>query len=429
MDRRNFVRTLMGSSALSIVALSQLNAAVYRHIAELNKKYLEDDAPDGAYWDAVAGHFLFEDGLLMMNNGTLGPMPETVFNTLMAACKMQVANPFDCYNYLPGKKEEVRRKVAAFIGASPDEVVINRNTTEGMNLIAGGLDLKEGDEVIISSMEHPAGHQPWLMRQKRSGIRVVEAPIGAPPSSVDEIVQVFEKAITPRTRVISVSHTVYLTGLIFPVKEVAEMAHKKDILLVADSAHGFGMLDLNMKQLGIDVWASSPYKWSGAPTGCGVLYIRKEIQDRIWPAIASSGWDTNKTARRFETLGQRSDPLIVALGEAINFQNRIGKSRIARRIRTLAGYLKRELKTISGVRVHTSEDPYLSGGLTAFSMEGMEPEKIVNYLREKYNIVIRTVGRDKDHTRGVRVSTNIFISMKHIDRLLEGVKHLSKHRS
>ena len=153
----------------------------------------------------------------------------------------------------------------------------------------------------------------------------------------------------------------------------------------------------------------------------------KEVQDKIWPLIASSDWDTHQNAQKFETLGQRADPIILALGEALDFQNKIGKQRIERRIKTLAAYLKKELKTIPKVRLHTSTDPYLSGGLTAFSIEGVDPKKIVNYLREKYNIVIRTIGRERDNTQGVRVSTNIYISRKHIDLLLEGVQHLAQH--
>lgn len=426
MDRRNFVKCLVGASALSVYSLNRLNAAVYQSITALNQKYLRDNAPDGVYWQALSDHFIFQDDLVMMNNGTVGPMPEPVFNTLIKYFKVQATNPFDCYNFFPSKKEEIRGKLARFINASPDEVAINRNTTEGMSLVANGLDLKEGDEVLISSHEHPAGIHPWKLKEKRFGIKVKEVPLGAPPGSVDEILSAFRKAITPRTRVISVSHTVYLTGLIFPVKELSELARDNDILLLADSAHGIGMLNLDVKKLGVDALASSPYKWLGAPTGCGLLYVRKEVQDRIWPAIASSGWDTHENARRFETLGQRADPLIFALGEALDFQNIIGRERVERRIKTLAGYLKRELKKISKVRLHTSTDPYLSGGLTAFSVSGVKPAKIVNYLREKYNIVIRTIGRDRDKTSGVRVSTHIFVSFKEIDLLLEGIDHLAR---
>jgi selenocysteine lyase/cysteine desulfurase len=294
-----------------------------------------------------------------------------------------------------------------------------------MNLIAGGLDLKEGDEVLITTMEHPAGYYPWKMKEKRHGIKVIEIPIGVPPKSVDEIIGSFEKQITERTKVISISHTVFITGLIFPLKEISEVAHSRNILVAADSAHGFGMLNLNVKELGIDLWASSPYKWGGAPTGCGILYVRKEAQDKIWPTIASSGWDYSESASRFETLGQRADPLVFALDEAMNFQIRIGRDRIERRIKSLARHLKDGLKTIPRVKLHTAMDPYLSAGLTAFSIEGVEPKTIVDYLFEKYHIVIRTIGRDDDNTSGVRVSTNIYISTEHVDMLLEGVKYLA----
>ena len=428
MDRRSFFNLLIGGAAPEIYTLNKLNAAVYQSIASLNQRYFQDFSPDGAYWDALNKHFLFQDNLIMMNNGTLGPMPEPVFNTVMKYFKIQVTNPYDSYHFLPRKKDEVRTKLAKFINASPDETVINRNTTEGMNLIANGLDFEENDEVIISSQEHPAGYHPWKLQEKRHGIKVIEVPLGVPPKDVTEIIRAFESAITPRTRVISVSHTVYITGLIFPVKELSEVAHRHDILVIGDSAHGIGMLNLDMKTLGVDVFASSPYKWCGAPTGCGVLYVRKEIQDKIWPQIASSGWDTHEDATRFETLGQRADPLVFGLGEALDFQNLIGKQRIERRIKTLAAHLKTELQSIPKVRLHTPTNPYLSGGLTAFSIEDLSPEKIVNYLREKYNIVIRTIGRDKDNTRGVRVSTPIYVSLKHVDMLLEGVDALARNK-
>ena len=429
MDRRNFVKYLVGGSALSVYSVNKLNAAVYQSIKSLNQKHIRDNSPDGPYWDAIRNLFFFQDDFIMMNNGTLGPMPKPVFNTLMKYFEMQAANPFDGYNYFPQLRDGVRAKLAKFINASPDEVVINRNTTEGMNVIASGLKLKEGDEVILSSQEHPSGTHPWRMRVGRQGIKIIEAKLKAPPKDTNEIITAFEKAITPRTRAISVSHTVYITGLIFPLKELCEIAHKHDIFVVADSAHGVGMLDLNMKELGIDAFTSSPYKWCGAPTGCGVLYVKQESQDKVWPLLAPSDWDTSKTARRFEALGQRADPLIFALGESIEFQNRIGKRRIEKRIKTLAGYLKQGLKKIPRVRLHTPTDPYLSGGLTAFSVEGVDPGEIVEYIRDKYNIVIRTIGRDRDNTRGVRVSTNIYISTKHVDMVLEGVDHLARRKA
>lgn len=428
LSRRDFVKCFLTGTALSLAALEEINAGVYQSITSLNKKYIVDEAPDGVYWEALSKHFLFEDGIIMMNNGTVGPMPQPVFNSLIHCFKAQCTNPFDVYNFIPRKKEEVRQKLAQFINATPEEVVITRNTTEGMNFVANGLDLAQGDEVLLSDMEHPGGTHPWRLKAKRCGIVIKEVPIGLPPENVETFVKPFQAAISPRTKAISISHTVYISGLIAPLKELSRMAHEKGVLVVADSAHGIGMLDLNMKDLGVDFFATSPYKWMGAPTGVGVLYIKRDVQDKLWPTIASSGWDTYPDAQRFETLSQRADALTVALGEAVDFQNVIGKQRIERRIKALAGYLKRELKRIPGVRLYTSEDPYLSGGLTSFSVEGVEAQKIVDYVRERYNIVVRTIGNVEKGTYGVRVSTPIYVNFKHIMMFLEGVQHLVQRR-
>jgi selenocysteine lyase/cysteine desulfurase len=425
-SRRDFVKYLLAGSSVSIAGLSKLNASIYQSITDLNQKYIQDEAPDGVYWDAIREKFMFQDGLIMMNNGTVGPMPKTVFNTLMKTFKIQATSPVHTYSYIPRKKEEIRSRIAEFINASPDEVAVVRNTTEGMNFVANGLDLKPGDEVLLSSMEHPGGTHPWKIKEARYGIKATEVPIGLPPKSVDEFVGNFEKAITPKTRVISVSHTVYISGLISPLKELSQMAHEKGLLVVADSAHGMGMLDLNMKELGVDFFTTSPYKWLGAPTGVGVFYVRKDVQDQLWPTITTSGWD-RPTARKYETLGQRADALIIALGEAVNFQNYIGKARIEQRIKSLAGYFKQELKKIPGAKLHTSEDLYISGGLTAFSIKGVEPSDIVEYVRQKYNIVIRTVGRTDRGTYGCRVSTHYYINHKEINQLLEGIKKIAGH--
>lgn len=427
-SRRDFVKRMLAGSALSLSALNELNSVVYQSISSLNQKHVRDESPDGAYWEAVSKHFLFEEGLIMMNNGTVGPMPEPVFNTLMKYFKLQVTNPYDVYNFLPAKREEVRRKLAEFIHASPEEVVITQNTTEGLNFVTNGLDLKEGDEVLISNMEHPGAINPWKLKEKRCGVKIREIPLGLPAKNVSEVVDAFAAAVTPRTKVISVGHTVFISGLITPIKELSLLARERGVLLLADSAHGIGMMDLNMKDLGADFFASSPYKWLGAPTGVGLLYVRKEVQDKLWPTIVSSGWDTFKDARKFETHGQGADALLFALDEALDFQNAIGRKRIERRIKALAAYLKQELKKIPGIKVHTPDDPYLSAGLTAFSLDGVDPDKVVDYVREKYNIVVRTIGNKEAGTYSVRVSTPIYISFKEIDLFLEGVRHLMSRR-
>ena len=428
LSRRAFARALLAGSAVSLAALDELNAGMAQKITALNQKFLDDEAPDGAYWEEIRELFEFDDRFIMMNNGTLGPMPKPVFNALTRYFRVQVTNPFDSYNYLPTFRESVRSKLAAFVNASPDEVAITSNTTEGLNFVINGLDLKAGDEVLMSNLEHPGHVGPWKLKEKRAGIAIKEVPLSPTAKSVDEIVGTFAAAVTPKTRVISISHTVFITGLIMPLKELSQLARDKGLLILADSAHGIGMLDLDMKALGIDFFASSPYKWLGAPTGVGLLYVRKEALDKVYPTVVSSGWESNAKASKLDPSGQRSDALLFALDEALNFNNRIGKTRIERRIKVLAARLKQELAKIPGVKVHTPVDPYLSAGLTAFSMGGSLEPKLVDYLREKHNLVVRTTGNPQAGTYGIRVSTPIYVSTKEVDMVVEGVRTLLSHK-
>jgi selenocysteine lyase/cysteine desulfurase len=429
LSRRDFARYLVAGSAVSLAALEEANAGIAQKIVELNQKYLDDEAPDGVYWEEVRKLYDFEDRFIMMNNGTLGPMPRTVFNTLARYFRVQVSNPFDGYNMLPSIREPLRAKLAAFVGASPEEIAITSNTTEGLNFVVNGLDLKPGDEVLMSNLEHPGHIGPWKLKEKRAGIVIKEVPLSPTARSVDEIVGAFAAAITPKTRILSLSHTCFITGHILPLKELSRLAHDKGLLILADSAHGIGMLDLDLKALGIDFFASSPYKWLGAPTGVGLLYVRKEALDKVLPTVVSSGWETNTAASKLDPSGQRSDAVLYALDEALDFNTRIGKSRIERRIKVLAARLKQELAKIPGAKVHTPADPYISAGLTAFSMGGSLESRLVDHLRERFNLVVRTVGNAKAGTLAVRVSTPIYVSTGEVDMVAEGVRTLLAHKA
>jgi isopenicillin-N epimerase len=427
MDRRQFFERLLGGTALSTIALRDLNGAIYENIHSLNAAYQQAPSPDGVYWDAIKKHYLMENNIIMMNNGTVGPIPQPVYNSMTEYFKVQMTTPSDLYTYFPSKLDDVHFKLADFVNVSPEEVAVTRNTTEGINFVANGLDMREGDEVLMSNLEHPSMTNAWRLKAKRYGIKVSEVPIGVPPKNAEEIVEAFRKAITPRTKLIAVAHTIYISGLITPLKELSDLEHKNGLLILADSAHGIGMMDLKLHDWGVDFYASSPYKWLGAPPGVGLFYVRKDVQDKLWPTIGFTGWDTYKSAKRFETFSQRADALIFAMGDAIDFQNAIGRTRIERRIKSLAAYLKTKLQEIPGLKLHTNTDEYLSSGLTAFSIKGVNMEDVVNYVREKHNIVVRTIGNADRGTLGLRVSTHIFVSMKDIDLLVQGVKEVARN--
>ncbi|MGD0625026.1 MAG: aminotransferase class V-fold PLP-dependent enzyme [Thermodesulfobacteriota bacterium] len=420
LGRRDFGKKLIGGFALASAFSGGLNRSIYEKLAAWDKKNLDQEAPDGAYWDFVTNQYMFEPGLSMMNNGTAGAMPRVVYNTLTEYFQIQAANPFKCYSTFDAYREEARLRAAQFIGALPEEVTLLRNTTEGLTIVAYGLDMKPGDEVLMSNLEHPSGIFPWKLREKRYGIKIKEVTINTPPRSKDEILSAINYGITPRTRVILISHAVYKTGLIAPLKEICQLAKDKHVLVCADGAHCVGMLNLNMHDLGVDFYANSGYKWLGAPTGTGIFYVKKELQKELWPNIVEAEWENPAVgALKFSYVGRIADPLPIALGEAIHFQMKIGKPRIERRIKTLAAYLKEEAGKIPNVQVLTPLDPELSGGLTVLGLEGMKNDQFVNYMLEKYNLVIARTFNEKN---AIRVSTHIFISFKQIDTLLEGLR-------
>jgi isopenicillin-N epimerase len=425
IDRRSFFKNMMMGVTAAALSANRLNAAVYEKLSALDQKALTQEAPDGAYWDYIAGQFMFEPGLIMMNNGTAGAMPRVVYNTLVEYFKIQAENPYKCYSTFDAYREEARALAAQFIGADPDEVTLLRNTTEGLNIVAYGLNLKPGDEVLMSNLEHPSGIYPWRLQEKRAGFKIKEAVIPIPPKNKDDILNAFNDAITPRTRVILISHAVYKTGLIPPLKEICRLAKEKNILVCADGAHCVGMLNLNMHDLGVDFYANSGYKWLGAPTGTGIFYVRKDVQKDLWPNIVEAEWENASSALKYSHIGRSSDPLYIALGEAIRFQNHIRKDRIERRIKTLGAYLREEASKIPGVKLFTPQDPYLSGGLTVFGLEGVKNDLLINYLLEKNNMVIAATFREKN---AVRICTHIWISYKQIDILLAGLRELMRQK-
>ena len=422
LGRRDFTKKLMGGFALAAASAGGLNRSIYEKLAAWDQKNLNQEAPDGAYWDFVTGQYMFEPGLTMMNNGTAGAMPRVVYNTLVEYFKIQAANPFKCYSTFDAYREEARLRAAQFINALPEEVTLLRNTTEGLTIVAYGLDMNPGDEVLMSNLEHPSGIFPWRVREKRYGIKIKEVTINTPPRGKDEILNAINEGITPRTKVILISHAVYKTGLITPLKEICKLAKDKNVLVCADGAHCIGMLNLNMHDLGVDFYANSGYKWLGAPTGTGIFYVRKDLQKDLWPNIVEADWENPAVgALKYSYVGRIADPLPIALGEAIHFQMNLGKPRIERRIKTLAAYLKEEAAKIPNVKVLTPADPELSGGLTVLGLEGMKNDQFVNYMLEKYNLVIARIFNEKN---AIRISTHIFISFKQIDTLLEGLKEV-----
>ncbi|HUU35090.1 MAG TPA: aminotransferase class V-fold PLP-dependent enzyme [Vicinamibacterales bacterium] len=385
---------------------------------------------DESYWWKVRGQFNVLDGLTFMNNGTYGPTPRVVTEALGRYERELAEDPTD--NYRNEGRDAVRARMAAFVGAHADEIALTRSTSEGMNIFIRGLDWKAGDEVVFCTHEHGGGIQPLQQIEARYGVKLVRVEVPSPPESVDQIVQIYERAMTAKTRLLMVSHMTYVTGLLTPIQALAELAHSKGALISVDGAHPLGMLDLNLGATGIDHYAAAGQKWLLAGTGTGVCYIKRDLQARVWPLM---GYADEKAvndpksssfgAKRYELGGQRNVPSFMAMAEALDFHEAVGKKNVEARVRLLSTKLRAGLKGIPGVKMWTSEDPTLSAGLTLFSVRDLPMANVVKAIYDYNRVWIRTMATG--NLNGVRAATHIYNMPDEVERLLDAVTHVSQN--
>ncbi len=381
-------------------------------------------ALDEAYWWKVRSQFNILDGMTFMNNGTEGPVPRCVTEANERIFREIAENPSN--NYRREEVDVVRGMVARFVNAEPGEIALTRSTTEGMNIFTHGLEWKAGDEVIYCDHEHGGGIGPYTTLAKRVGVKPVIISIPNPPTSVDQIVGLYEKAITPRTKAIMVSHMTYVTGLITPVKELADLAERRRILISVDGAHPLGMMDLDLKAMNVHHYAAAGQKWLLCGTGTGVCYIRRDVQDRIWPLMGPPG-DPKDGAKKYEAFGQRDVPSVLGMTAAVEMQNAIGKKNIEDRVRFLSARLRAGLAQIPGVKMWTSEDQKFAAGLTLFSVRDLPMENVQKAILARDRIYIRTM--TTGNLNAVRAATHIYNMPAEVDHLIESVKHVAENAS
>jgi isopenicillin-N epimerase len=419
LDRRRF---LLSSAAIAAVAGLPSTFAEAAPTAEcdeyppLPSRDLYDRDQE-AYWTELRKQFLIPADEVYLNNGTVGSSPRPVLRAIFDAYRqteqMAQHDPEDYPIWGYASWNEYRDPLAAFVGATRDEIAIVRNATEANNYIANGLEMKAGDEVLISDQEHPGGEQPWLLRAKRYGVEIKKYQIPVPPKSPADILNRVNDAITPRTRIIFTSHISTVTGVVQPVKEIAALARGKGILSAFDGAHVIGMMPLNLHDIGCDMYTSSPHKWLQAPKGTGFLFVRPEAQDRLWNTIATEGWERPELkAERFQRIGSSNVPMLAGLRASIDFANSIGMDRIEHRHRQLADRMLAEM-TKRGAQSWTSPDPAMRCGIVTLNVPPVKRSDLENWLWRQKKIRIRGGEPSK-----LRLSTPYYLLPSDMDRFL-----------
>ncbi|MGD8276711.1 MAG: aminotransferase class V-fold PLP-dependent enzyme [Gemmatimonadota bacterium] len=323
---------------------------------------------DREFWEVVRESFLIPADRIYLNVGTLGVQPRVVVDAVVEHTR-RVAETFP-----PGVDwDALKRRLGRLLNGDPAGFVFPRNTTEGMNFVANGLELGSGDEVLTTDHEHIGGLCPWQLIAGRHGVglRIFSLPV--PATDPAEILDRMERAITPRTKVVSISQVTFTTGLVMPVAEIARRNRERGIITVVDGAHPPGLMPVDLAALGADFYASSPHKWLLAPQGTGFLWMREEWATKLWPTLASGGWDdTSLGAHRFNHLGTFDESRLAGLDASLRFLDAIGAARIFARIRELRGRLFDRIGALPGVRIVSSRDDSLGAGMVSFSVDGIE---------------------------------------------------------
>jgi isopenicillin-N epimerase len=377
------------------------------------------------YWSIVKRQFPLDEKLVYLNAANVCPASRPVLDRHLEFLRDFHANPsFQNRDKYKPIYESLRRKIAGMVRADADEIAITRNTSEGSNIVVKGIDLKAGDEVVITEHNHPSSNDSWKVRAKRDGLVVRSVPVPIPADSPEQLLAGIEKAIAPRTKVLVVTHLTSTCGLLYPVKELGQLARKRNLWFHVDGAQTFGALDVNLKQIDCDSFSGSTHKWLMGPLEAGMLYVRAERVPQLWPSIVTAGWSDNlKGARKFEVFGQRDDPRVVAFEAAIDFIQLIGMENVEARMRELSMRLKRPLAEMQGVKLKTNLQPELSGGVVKVALTGKATAAAYDALYNRHRIAIAMT--PSGDAEGLRLSPHIYNSLDEMDQAVAAVKAIA----
>lgn len=428
LNRRRFLSNvgkgvgLMTLSSAAVGLLFENVKAAGREVALLSP---EQVATEEDFWTTIQQSFSVTRGIVNLNNGGVCPSPRIVTEAFVRyTWQQEDATAYTMWQILEPQSETIRTGLAEIFGCSAEEIAITRNTSESLEILLMGLDFKSGDEILTTTQDYPRMITTLKQRELREGLKlnVIQVPIV--PKNVNDIVAAYERAITPKTKLILLSHQIYLTGQINPVKKICEMARSRGIETVVDGAHSFAQFDFKLDDLQCDYFGTSLHKWLCAPKGTGMLYVRKEKIPKVWALMASDNKNKNDI-RKFEEIGTHSAAMRLAIGEAILFHNALGSKRKEARLRYLSRYWMNRLKELPKIGFNTSFDNTQSCAIGNFKIDSVDPAALASYLMSKHKIFTRPIIHPE--FTGVRISPNVYTTLWELDRFCDVVEAVAKN--
>ena len=417
MDKRNFIKTLGALSVSPIISANHLS-----EFEELSKGLPIIDN-EKELWDTVRSHYTLKDDYINLESGYYSIIPNPVLNHFIKHVKnVNIEGSYYMRNDLIKNKDRVIGELAKLVGSTSDQIGITRNATESLDLVISGFPWKKGDEAIYAKQDYGTMKEMFEQVADRYGIinKVVSVPNH--PKNDEEIVSIYEKQITKKTKLIMVCHMINITGQILPIKKICEMAHSYGVEVMVDGAHCVGHFDFSIDDFNCDYYGSSLHKWLATPLGAGLLYVNNNKTHRIWPLLANG--ITNKSdIKRLNHIGTHPVHTDLAISNSIDYTNWIGMKRKEKRLRFLQRYWSDKLRGVTNVLINTPEDINRSCGIGNVGLINIPPSNMEKILFEKYKIF--TVAINYANVKGCRISPNIFTTTLELDKFIEAVKEMA----
>jgi len=415
VSRRSFIHKSIAAGTLFPLFSMDFKKDSY-NLKERNK--------DENYWKKVADMYHQNVKFINLESGYFSPSPESVKDYWVNFVNEINESPsYYMRTRQTEMREKVREKLASYAGIQTDELVLTRNTTESMNIIIQGIKLDKGDEILRTNLEYPNIIQALDMRERRFGTkaRIVDIPIH--PTSQKEIVDKVIGAVNKKTKVILISHMVFLNGQVFPVKEVCAKAREMGLETIVDGAHSFSHVDMDVSEIGCDYYASSLHKWLGAPLGNGLLYVKKGNAERLWPLYGDTAYDDDNIMK-LEHLGTRPCSDQNGIIPAVDFNLEIGKKEKSKRLKFLQMRWASELKDNKNIILNTPLGEGQSFGIANVGVKNLHPSELADKLFDDHNIFTVPIDDDRG-IRGVRVSPNLYSTVEDIDKFIEAMLRIA----
>ncbi len=425
--RRDFLSSMAAAGfAAQPVFRERAMSSLFKASAIAGNRQPLDVASDESYWAEIQRAFDADRTMINLNNGGVSPTPSHVLEAMIRDLRFSNELPVEhMWRVLEPRIESVRRDLASEFGCDIEEMAITRNASEANEIMIFGLDLERGDEVVVTNQNYGRMITAWEQRVRRDGIVLKQISFRVPPPSDEYIVEQFRAALTPRTKVIEVTHITNLTGQIMPVKRIVDLARQRGIEVFVDGAHAFAHFPFKRGELGCDYYGTSLHKWLLAPIGTGFLYVKKEKQKQLWPLMAATQ-KQDEDIRKYEEIGTHPAANHNAISAALAFHRGIGSDRKVARLRYLRDrWAKRLLAESSRIRVLTPLDDRQSGAIALFQVEGLDNIELGAWLFSEHRIVNTPIVHPE--FKGIRITPNVYTTIDEIDVFSDKVLHAVKN--